>query len=157
MARASRLEPVWFSFPLAIRCESSRLEGWIRSAPFLSSLRSRLQKYIEEELSGARQARTKGHAKPTCQGPARGRGKLAPHQGFLKELVVQDPDIILFKLLELLVDAEGKLCSILQSQICCPGSASLTKKSLVAANIVEKPLNGRGCVDQQNNLPRSLN
>jgi transposase len=46
---------------------------------------------------------------PTRQGPARGRGKLAPHQAFLKELVAQDPDITPFKLLELLADAEGKL------------------------------------------------
>lgn len=38
-----------------------------------------------------------GHAEPARQGPPRGKGKLAPHQAFLEELVAQDPDITLFE------------------------------------------------------------
>ena len=41
------------------------------------------------------------------QGPPRGKGKLAPHQAFLEELVAQDPDITLFELRDALADAEG--------------------------------------------------
>ena len=94
------------------------------SAPLPDALRVRFQKYIEEGLSGraaalrlkvsaatgarwARQIRTKGHAKPAPQGPPRGRGKLAPHQAFLEELIAQDPDITLFELRDALVEAEG--------------------------------------------------
>ena len=55
----------------------------------------------------ARQVKIRGHAEPAPQGPARGKGKLAPHQAFLEELVAQDPDITLFELRDALVDAEG--------------------------------------------------
>ena len=91
---------------------------------FPSALRTRFQRYIEEGLSGraaalrlrlspatgarwARQVRTKGHAEPARQGPPRGKGKLAPHQAFLEELVAQDPDITLFELRDALAEAEG--------------------------------------------------
>ncbi|WP_281844149.1 helix-turn-helix domain-containing protein, partial [Sinisalibacter aestuarii] len=84
----------------------------------------RFQRYIEEGLSGraaalrlqlspatgarwARQVRTMGHAEPAPQGPPRGKGKLAPHQAFLEELVAQDPDITLFELRDALAEAEG--------------------------------------------------
>ncbi|WP_208354176.1 hypothetical protein [Pseudaestuariivita rosea] len=86
------------------------------SAPLPDALRARFQKYIEEELSGlaaalrlkvspatgapwARQVRTIGHADPAPQGPPRSKGKLAPHEAFLEELVAQDPDLTLFGLL----------------------------------------------------------
>lgn len=55
----------------------------------------------------ARQLRTNGHAEPAPQGPPRGRGKPAPHQAFLEELVAQDPDITLFELRDALAGAEG--------------------------------------------------
>jgi len=97
------------------------------SAPLPAALRARFQKLIEEGLSGraaalrlklspatgarwARQVSTRGDAGPAPQGPPRGKGKLAPHQAFLAELVAQDPDITLFDLLDLrdaLADAEG--------------------------------------------------
>ena len=94
------------------------------SAPLPDALRARFQKLIEEGLSGraaalrlklspatgarwARQVRTRGHAEPARQGPPRGKGKLAPHQAFLEELVSQDPDITLFELRDALADAEG--------------------------------------------------
>ena len=94
------------------------------SAPLPSALRTRFQKFTEEGLSGraaalrvklspatgarwARQGRTKGHAEPAPQGPPRGKGKLAPDQAFLEELVAQDPDITLFELRDALADAEG--------------------------------------------------
>lgn len=94
------------------------------SAPLPLVLRTRFQRYIEEELSGraaalrpklspatgarwARQVRTKDHAEPARQGPPRGRGKLAPHRVFLEELVAQDPDITLFELRDALAEAEG--------------------------------------------------
>jgi len=94
------------------------------SAPLPSALRTRFQRYIEEGLSGraaalrlklspatgarwARQVRTKGHADPVPQGPPRGNGKLAPHWGFFKELIAQDPDITLFELRDALAEAEG--------------------------------------------------
>ena len=41
------------------------------------------------------------------RGPPPGRGKLAPHQAFLEELVAQDPDITLFELRDALAEAEG--------------------------------------------------
>uniref|UniRef100_UPI003999FDE1 IS630 family transposase n=1 Tax=Roseovarius halophilus (ex Wu et al. 2025) TaxID=3376060 RepID=UPI003999FDE1 len=44
---------------------------------------------------------------PAPQGPPRGKGKLAPHQAFVEELVAQDPDITLFELRDALADAEG--------------------------------------------------
>lgn len=94
------------------------------SAPLPKALRTRFRKYIEEGLSGraaalrlklspatgarwARQVRTKGHAEPAPQGPPRDRGKLAPYQAFLEELVGQDPDITLFELRDALAEAEG--------------------------------------------------
>ncbi len=39
-----------------------------------------------------RAIRTRGHAKPLPQGRPKGRGKLAPYEGFFEELVAQDPD-----------------------------------------------------------------
>ena len=41
------------------------------------------------------------------QGRPRGRGKLAPHQAFLEELVAQDPDITLYELRDALAMGEG--------------------------------------------------
>jgi transposase len=38
---------------------------------------------------------------------SRGRGKLAPHEGFLIELVMQDPDITLYELRDALEAAHG--------------------------------------------------
>ncbi len=94
------------------------------SAPLPLALRTRLQRLIEEGLSGraaalrlklspatgarwARQLKIRGHAEPAPQGPPRGKGKLAPYQAFLEELVAQDPDITLFELRDALADAEG--------------------------------------------------
>lgn len=94
------------------------------SAPLPSALRLRFQQYIEDGLSGraaalrlklspatgarwAHQVRSKGHAEAAPQGPPRGRGKLAPHQAFLEDLIAQDPDITLFELRDALSDAEG--------------------------------------------------
>ena len=96
------------------------------SAPLPSALRTRFQRYIEEGLSGraaalrlkvspatgarwAHQVRTVGHAEPAPQGPPPGRGKLAPYQAFLEELIAQPPDITLFELRDALADAEGVL------------------------------------------------
>ncbi|WP_147385979.1 hypothetical protein [Paracoccus sp. JM45] len=44
---------------------------------------------------------------PAPQGRPRGRGKLAPHQAFLEELVAQDPDITLYERRDALAMAEG--------------------------------------------------
>ena len=94
------------------------------SAPLPSALRLRFQNYIEEGLSGraaagrlkvspatgarwARQIRTRGHAEAAVQGRPPGSGKLAPHQGFIEELVAQDPDITLYELRDALAEAEG--------------------------------------------------
>lgn len=94
------------------------------SAPLPLALRGRFQRLVEEGLSGraaalrlklsaatgarwARQVRTKGPAEPAPQGPPRGKGKLAPHQAFLEELIAQDPDITLFELRDALAEAEG--------------------------------------------------
>lgn len=94
------------------------------SAPLPLALRTRFQRLIEEGLSGraaalrlklspatgarwARQLKIRGHAEPAPQGPPRGKGKLAPYQAFLEELVSQDPDITLFELRDALADAEG--------------------------------------------------
>ena len=93
-------------------------------APLPSALRGRFQKHIEEGVSGhaaalrlkvspatdarwARQVRVSGHAVPAPQDPPRGKGRLAPHQAFLEELVGQDPDITLFELRDALAEAEG--------------------------------------------------
>jgi transposase len=76
------------------------------------ALRARFQEYIEEGLSGRaaaarlklsaatgvrwfRKIRERGNATPDVQGRPKGHGKLAPHRGFLEELVVQDGDITL--------------------------------------------------------------
>lgn len=94
------------------------------SAPLPNALRARFQRYIEDGLSGraaalrlrlspatgarwARAIRTRGHADPAPQGRPRGRGKLAPYQGFFEELVAQDPDITLYELRDALATAEG--------------------------------------------------
>lgn len=94
------------------------------SAPLPSALRIRFQNYIEEGLSGraaarrlkvspatgarwVRQIRTRGHAEPAVQGRPPGSGKLAPHRGFIEELVAQDPDITLYELRDALAEAEG--------------------------------------------------
>jgi transposase len=94
------------------------------SAPLPLALRTRFQRLIEEGLSGraaalrlklspatgarwARQLKIRGHAEPAPQGPPRGKGKLAPYQAFLEELVAQDPDITLFELRDALAEAEG--------------------------------------------------
>ena len=104
------------------------------SAPLPSALRTRFQRYIEEGLSGraaalrlrlspatgarwARQVRTKGHAEPAPQGPPRGKGKLAPHQAFLEELIAQDPDITLFELRDALAEAEAEGVQVHHSSI----------------------------------------
>ena len=94
------------------------------SAPLPLALRLRFRRCIEEGLSGraaalrlklspatgarwAHQVRIKGHAEAAPQGPPRGRGKLAPHQAFLEELIAQDPDITLFELRDALAEATG--------------------------------------------------
>ena len=141
MARASRLEPDWFSFPLAIRCESSRLERWIRSAPFLLSLRSRLQRYIEEELSGARRRCAGNYHHQQAHG---GRGRRGPKD--MRNLPAKDRRAgggslrirdfsrdWSHRILTSLSISFSKYwpmqrvswCAILQSQSCCPGCWSL--------------------------------
>ena len=94
------------------------------SAPLPNALRARFKACIEEGLSGraaaarlmlspatgsrwARAIRQHGDATPAPQGRPRGRGKLAPHQAFLEELVAQDPDITLYELRDALAMAEG--------------------------------------------------
>lgn len=54
-----------------------------------------------------RAIRQHGTAAPAPQGRPRGRGKLAPHQAFLEELIAQDPNITLYELRDALVMAEG--------------------------------------------------
>ena len=94
------------------------------SAPLPNALCVRFQRYIEDGLSGraaalrlklspatgarwARAIRTRGHAAPAPQGRPKGRGKLAPYQGFFEELAAQDPDITLYELRDALAAAEG--------------------------------------------------
>lgn len=94
------------------------------SAPLPLALRARFQSYLEEGLSGRaaasrlkispatgvrwqHQIRTTGRATPAPQGRPGGSGKLAPHVGFFKELIAQDPDITLFELRDALADAAG--------------------------------------------------
>lgn len=94
------------------------------SAPLPSALRERFQHYIDEGFSGraaaarlrisaaigsrlARAVRQRGGAMPLKQGRPAGRGKLAPYQAFIEELVAQDPDITLFQLRDALAMAEG--------------------------------------------------
>ena len=82
------------------------------SAALPMALRVRFREYIEEGLSGRaaaarlklsaatgvrwlRRIRERGDVTPDVQGRPRGHGKLAPHRGFLEELVAQDGDITL--------------------------------------------------------------
>ncbi|TVS00628.1 MAG: hypothetical protein EA407_14180 [Rhodobacteraceae bacterium] len=55
----------------------------------------------------ARAIRQRGMAAPLKQGRPLGRGKLAPYQAFIEELVAQDPDITLYELGVALAMAEG--------------------------------------------------
>lgn len=94
------------------------------SAPLPSALRERFQHYIDEGFSGraaasrlrisaatgsrwGRAIRQRGRAIPLKQGRPTGRGKLAPHQAFIEELIAQDPDITLYELRDALAMAEG--------------------------------------------------
>jgi transposase len=87
-------------------------------------LRRRFQAYVAEGLSGREAARRLRISAATASrlgrriargeplearpsGGRRGRGKLAPHEGFLIELVTQDPDITLYELRDALEAAEG--------------------------------------------------
>ena len=93
-------------------------------APLPSALPARFQQYIEEGLSGraaalrlrvsaatgtrwARSVRDNGKVEVAPQGRPPGKGKLAPYQAFLEELITQDPDITLFELRDALEDSEG--------------------------------------------------
>ena len=126
-------------------CDSSCLGGWIMSAPLPAALRTRFKRLIEEGLSGraaalrlkvspatgarwAHQVRTKGHAEPAPQGPPRGKGKLAPHQAFLEELVAQDPDITSSSCAMRWPMPRACGCIIPPSPTGCPSSGSRTKK-----------------------------
>lgn len=94
------------------------------SAPLPEALRARFQSYIEDGLSGraaalrlklspatgtrwSSQIRLTGRITPAVQGRPKGSGKLAPHVGFFKELIAQDPDITLFELRDALAAASG--------------------------------------------------
>lgn len=89
-----------------------------------NALRVRFQEYVEEGLSGRaaavrlklspatgvrwlRRIRDTGTSKASVQGRPKGHGKLAPHQGFLEELVAQDGDITLPELAGALEAATG--------------------------------------------------
>ncbi len=92
--------------------------------PLSLDIRHRFQRYISDGLSGRAAARlllispatasrlgqkiTRGDslAAAPC-GPKRGRGKLAPYQEFLIELVSHDPDITLYELRDALAMAHG--------------------------------------------------
>ncbi len=93
-------------------------------APLPRELRERFARLIEEGLSGReasrrlqvsvatgarwrRQIYASGAARIARMGRPLGSGKLAPHVGFFRELVAQDPDITLFELRDALADAEG--------------------------------------------------
>jgi len=81
------------------------------SAPLPDGVRARFKACLEEGLSGRTAAarlklslgdgNTMGPSDPSARdgragaARSRGRGKLAPHQAFLEELVAQDPDITL--------------------------------------------------------------
>ena len=88
------------------------------------ALRARFQEYVEEGLSGRaaaarlklsaatgvrwlRRFRERGDVTPDLQGQPKGCGKLAPHRGFLEELVAQDGDITLPELAGALKAATG--------------------------------------------------
>jgi len=92
--------------------------------PLSLDIRRRFQRYIEYGLSGraaarrllisaatasrlARKIRRGESLAPAHCGPKPGKGKLAPHHGFLIELVTQDPDITLYELRDALEAAEG--------------------------------------------------
>ena len=92
-------------------------------APLPKELRERFARLIAEGLSGReaarrlqvsaatgarwrRQIQTSGAARIAIMGRPPGSGKLAPHVGFFRELVAQDPDITLFELRDALADAE---------------------------------------------------
>ena len=93
-------------------------------APLSQDIRRRFRCCIEEGLSGREAARRlmisaatgsrlagkvrrgESLAPAKCGRPA-GRGKLAPHNGFLLEMVGQDPDITLFELRDALFEATG--------------------------------------------------
>ena len=92
--------------------------------PLSLDLRRRFQRCIEDGLSGreaarrllisastasrlARKLRRGESLAPARCGPKPGKGKLAPHHGFLIELVTQDPDITLHELRDALEAAEG--------------------------------------------------
>ena len=87
-------------------------------------LRRRFQSYLSEGLSGREAARRLRISAATASrlrcriergeplearrgGGSRGRGKLAPYEGFLVELVTQDPDITLHELRDALTAAHG--------------------------------------------------
>lgn len=55
----------------------------------------------------ARSVRDNGKVEVAPQGRPPGKGKLAPYQAFLEELITQDPDITLFELRDALEDSEG--------------------------------------------------
>ena len=92
-------------------------------APLSLDVRRRFQRLIEDGSSGraaarrllisaatgvrlaAKVRRGESLAPRKCGRPP-GRGKLGPHQDFLRELVEQDPDITLFELRDALADAE---------------------------------------------------
>ncbi len=93
-------------------------------APLPKELRDCFAQLIEEGLlvraasrrlqvsaaTGARWRRqicASGAARIAPMGRPPGSGKLAPHVGFFRELVAQDPDIILFELRDALADVEG--------------------------------------------------
>lgn len=93
-------------------------------APLSFDLRRRLQRYVEEGLSGREAARRlmispatgarlagkvrrgEGLAPRKCGRPT-GWGMLGPHRAFLIELVEQDPDITMPELRDALAEAEG--------------------------------------------------
>lgn len=94
------------------------------SAALSSELRSRFRSYVEEGLSGRaaasrlklsaatgvrwkRKLREQGSIAPDIQGRPPGHGKLAVHQGFIEELVMQDGDITLPELSGALEAATG--------------------------------------------------
>ena len=92
--------------------------------PLSLDIRQRFQRYISDGLSGRAAARLllisaatasrlgqkiakgDGLAAAPC-GPKPGKGKLAPYQAFLIELVSQDPDITLYELRDALEMAHG--------------------------------------------------
>lgn len=91
-------------------------------APLSLDVRRRFQRLIEDGLSGRAAARRllisaatgvrlaakvrRGESLvPRKCGRPPGRGKLGPHQSFLRELLEQDPDITLFELRDALADA----------------------------------------------------